>query len=334
MQNKNHTQTNHPQTKKEAMINKIKQAKGLKKFWLFIVFGALLFLSGHSMANPPKWFLTPKSASDTLYGLGMGDTLAKAKTEAANDLAQSVQTQVKSNINITNSALNDSFDSSVEQNISLSTAMLDLQNLKITQKSHSKGTYYIEVAVAKKDIATPIKARLEQGLDRLESLPKTCATLSLKDFASLQKELKNARESNAILRALGFVGVDFETFEGLQKANAPKPKLKVGINLYDKSTFLQSEKSVFLGEVAKFARITNEPNIHKLEIEVALSNEGKAVIAEVKAVMKDCAENVIWEANFSETQANKNQAIKRASIVLYKRLLDFSGGTQSGIPNI
>ena len=293
MQNKNHTQTNHPQTKKEAMINKIKQAKGLKKFWLFIVFGALLFLSGHSMANPPKWFLTPKSASDTLYGLGMGDTLAKAKTEAANDLAQSVQTQVKSNINITNSALNDSFDSSVEQNISLSTAMLDLQNLKITQKSHSKGTYYIEVAIAKKDIATPIKARLEQGLDRLESLPKTCATLSLKDFASLQKELKNAREFNAILRALGFVGVDFETFEGLQKANAPKPKLKVGINLYDKSTFLQSEKSVFLGEVAKFARITNEPNIHKLEIEVALSNEGKAVLAEVKAVMKDCAENVI-----------------------------------------
>lgn len=331
MQNKN-----HPQTKKEAMISKIKQAKGLKKFWLFIVFGALLFLSGCSMANPPKWFLTPKSASDTLYGLGMGDSLAKAKAQAANDLAQSVQTQVKSNINITNSAINDSFDSSVEQNISLSTAMLDLQNLKITQKSHSKGTYYVEVAIAKKDIATPIKARLEQGLDRLESLPKTCASLSLKDFASLQKELKNARESNAILRALGFVGADFEVFEELQKANAPKPKLKVEINSQGEKS-LQSDKSVFLGEVAKFARITDEPNTHKLEIEVALSSEGKStksVRIEAKAVMKDCAGNVVWEANFSETQANKNQAIKRAGIVLYKRLLDFSGGAQSGIPKI
>lgn len=329
MQNKN-----HPQTKKEAMISKIKQAKGLKKIWLFIVFGALLFLSGGcSMANPPKWFLTPKSASDTLYGLGMGDSLAKAKAQAANDLAQSVQTQVKSNINITNSAINDSFDSSVEQNISLSTAMLDLQNLKITQKSHSKGTYYVEVAIAKKDIAMPIKARLEQGLDRLESLPKTCATLSLKDFASLQKELKNARESSAILRALGFVGADFEAFEELQKANAPKPKLKVEINSQGEKS-LQSDKSVFLGEVAKFARITDEPNTHKLEIEAALSSEGKSTRIELKAVMKDCADNVVWEANFSETQTNKNQAIKRAGIVLYKRLLDFSGGTQSGIPKI
>lgn len=330
MQNKN-----HPQTKKEAMISKIKQAKGLKKFWLFIVFGALLFLSGNSMANPPKWFLTPKSASDTLYGLGMGDSLAKAKVQAANDLAQSVQTQVKSNTNITNSALNDSFDSSMEQNISLSTAMLDLQNLKITQKSHSKGTYYVEVAIAKKDIATPIKVRLEQRLDRLESLPKTCASLSLKDFFLLQKELKNARESNTILRALGFVGVDFESFEELQKANAPKPKLKVEINSQgEKSTFSQSDKSVFLGEVAKFASITNEPNTHKLEIEATLSGEGKSTRVEVKSVIKDCADNVLWEANFSETQANKNQAIKRASIVLYKRLLDFSGGTQGGIPKI
>lgn len=316
--------------KTDAMIQKIKDAKGLKKFWLFIVFGALLLLGGGALqANPPKWFLTPKTASDTLYGLGMGDNLDKAKMQATNDIAQSIQTQVKSSTNITNSAFNDKFDSSVEQNISLSTAMLDLQNLKITQKAHKKGKYYIEVSIAKKDIAMPIKARLEQGLARLESLPKTCASLSLNDFSLLQKELKNASESSAILRSLGFASLDFEDFNQLLQENAPKPKLKVELD-----TLSQSDKAVFLGEVAKFARITQEPNIHTLSIESSLSNEGKNTTIEVKAIMKDCANNVLWESSFSETQASRNQAIKRASIVLYKRLLDFSGGTQSGIPKI
>lgn len=316
--------------KTDAIIQKIKEAKGLKKFWLFIVFGALLLLGGGALqANPPKWFLTPKSASDTVYGLGTGDSLAQAKMQATNDLAQSIQTQVKSSTNITNSAFNDRFDSSVEQNISLSTAMLDLQNLKITQKSHKKGKYYVEVSIAKKDVAMPIKARLEQGLARLESLPKTCASLSLKDFSTLQKELKNARESSAILRSLGFASLDFDDFNALLQENAPKPKLKVELD-----TVPQSDRAIFLGEVAKFARITQEANIHILSIESSLINEGKNTTIEVKAVMKDCANNVLWESSFNETQSSRNQAIKRASIVLYKRLLDFSGGTQGGIPKI
>lgn len=321
--------------KTQAMIKNIKQARGLKKMWLCIVFGALLLLDGGVVeANPPKWFLTPKSASDTLYGLGSGDSLAKAKIEAANDLAQSVQTQVKSRTNITNSAQNDRFESNVEQNISLSSAMLDLQNLKITQKSHSKGVYYVEVSIAKKDIAMPIKSKLEQGVERLESLPKSCSSLSLKDFALLQKELKQARESSAILRALGFVGADFEEFEELEKANLPKPKLKVEILFEGDNAGDKNDKSAFLGEVAKFARIANEPNTHTLYIEANTTNAPKSVSVEVKAVMKDCADNVLWEASFSETQANKAKAFSRAGVVLYKKLLDFSGGTQSGIPKI
>lgn len=304
-------------------------------FSTLLILAFLLSACG-GVANPPSWFLHPQESakSSMFYGVGMGASIAAAKQEATNDLAQSVQTQVSSNTSITNLQTNDDLSTSLSQNIELDVAGLELQNLKITNKAYASNTYYVQVGISRRDLLSPLQAQMKEAINAMGALDSTCASLSIKDFATLERELKRAKSLSQTIAAISgsqlLESSDMlETYSALHKRNAPAPKISV-IN----EGMSASEAQVISGEIAKFAKISSEPNLVQLQNTLKTSPSAKGVQAVLEVVMKDCGGNVLFQASIKEEQASRDAAIKRAGVVLYKKLLEYKQGGGDSIPNI
>lgn len=305
-------------------------------FSVLLILAFLLSACG-GVANPPSWFLHPQensAKSSMFYGVGMGASIAAAKQEATNDLAQSVQTQVSSNTSITNLQTNDELSTSLSQNIELDVAGLELQNLKITNKAYANNTYYIQVGISRRDLLSPLQAQMKEAINAMGALDSTCTSLNIKDFATLERELKRAKSLSQTIAAISGSQLlessdALETYSALHRRNAPAPKISV-IN----EGMSASEAQVISGEIAKFAKISSEPNLTQLQNTLKISPSAKGVQAVLEVVMKDCGGNVLFQASIKEEQASRDAAIKRAGVVLYKKLLEYKQGGGDSIPNI
>lgn len=269
---------------------------------------------GACVSNPPGWFLTKEPNSAKLYGVGAGESLANAKQEAINDLAQSVQAKISAQTQLQNTLHNDRFSSSLSQDIHISSANLPLQNLQITNKSYAKGTYYVQVGISRADIIAPLQKRLQDILGASKHIDGTC--VGIREFALLESSLRQGREIVQILQSLDSTPPrEFTRLESIYTANTPAPKLLVQLDNV-------LEKELFLAEIAKFAQISTQPNLPALELHMRANSNHIAM----RAVLKDCQGRVIAQKSFQERQSTRSYALKRSGIVLYKWLDEVAKG--------
>ena len=299
------------------------------------ILGFCAFLLSGCASNPPAWFLSQKPSNDIFYGFGSDKNIAKAKQEAINDLAQNIQTTITSSTNITNNLKDDTLSSSLSQNIRLDVAALDLQNLKISKNDYIKNTYYVRVEIHKKDIIAPLLQYYKKSLDSIQNINSTCKSLSLYDFTKLQKQLTKINDLSSLIFIIDSANhaklPDSAHFKALLAKNLPTPKIKVEFKTKNIS---QSDLNPISGEIAKFFTISNQDDIHTLFIDANLQDSKDGFILIVDCVMKDCEGNVIFQTSINEHQKTKENTIKRAGVVLHKKILEYKNGNQSNIPKI
>lgn len=291
---------------------------------------ALVLLAGCGSA-PPSWFLGSESAKQhgaRFYGVGTGKSFESAKQSAVDDLAQSVQTQVRSSTHIHNAQHNDKLTTTLSQHIQLDSASLSLQNLQITNKAYKHGTYYVQVGISKEHLLAPLRAQLQETLAPAKHLSSTDPScLSLRDFGALESSLRRANAIMPILSALQAPTPKLFSQLLTLYDHAPKPMLNVAY--YGLSA---AQSSVLSAEISKLATITK----HKaplLSISATSTKNAKGASITLQITLLDCAQRAIFQASIQESQASYDYALKRAGIVLYKKLRAFMQG-EDGFPAI
>lgn len=304
-------------------------------FRLKILVLALVLIPCVAISKPPAWFLNPTHLNDGLfYGFGSGESIAKAKQEAINDLAQSIQSSISSNTSLNDRLENNKFSSTFSQDINIDVALLNLQNLKVGKKDYADKTYYVRVDIDKKDIITPLMQEYEEKLRLLDAIKSPCGSIGLRDFSVLQKQLAKIENIATLIRIIDPISSakisDLAHFKAILADNLPKPKIKLEF----KAPYTSQDFSAISGEIAKFFTISTQDNIHTFYIDINLkeSNSGFEILAD--CVIKDCNGSVVFQASISEQQKTRESAIKRTGVVLYKKLLEYQGGNTSGIPRI
>lgn len=291
------------------------KAKAMIKAASWAVF-AVFVVGGISacVSNPPSWFLSKGSSSAKLYGMGAGESLAKAKQEAINDLAQSVQAKISVQTQLQNTLHNNHLSSTLSQDIHISSANLPLQNLQITNKSYSKGIYYVQVGISRVDVVAPLQKRLQEILGASRHIDGTC--VGIREFALLESSLRQGREIVQILQSLDATPPrEFARLESIYTANTPAPKLVVRLDNV-------LEKELFLAEIAKFAQVSTQPNLPTLELAMQADNNHITL----HAALKDCQGRISAQKSFQERQSTRAYALKRSAIMLYKWLDEVAKG--------
>lgn len=111
----------------------------------------------------PEWFLNPPLSSTKVIGLGQGSDISSAKKKAIDDLANSLQVNVKSKFNQTESRENDSFSSTSSQTINLQSQVDDLMNIEPTKaQCIEKNQCYVLVEITKTNLANQLKRKIMQ----------------------------------------------------------------------------------------------------------------------------------------------------------------------------
>ncbi len=287
-------------------------------------------------SNPPSWFLNPQTSSDKFYGVGVGASLAQAKQVAMNDLAQSVQAQVSSNTNLTHIQSDDLLSTNLSQDITLNVTSLDLPNLKVSNQSYTKGEYYVQVSISKKDLLTPLINDYTSKVNTLKSISQTsCGALNLPEFYRLNKETKILNNLYQTIKTIApnqILDSAPSQFDSVLAENLPLPKVQV---VYQGS--LDSYQHILSGEIAKFFRISNEGNLPIMENSVSITTSQTSLKntyeIQLNSVIKDCQGNVVFQTLIKEQQDSKENVFKRAGVVLYKKLLEYQS-KDTGIPQI
>lgn len=292
----------------------------------------LVLLFGGCANHPPKWFLNPQTSNNFFYGNGSSTDVAQAKNNAINDLAQNIQTQIMSDTHLNNTQRNNIDSSELHQNIYLNVASLELQNLKTTKQSYVGDTFYIQVQISKQDVLTPLTNRYNQNLQSLQAIDRSCKSLNLRDFATLQTKLSDMRQITQIINLISpsntINNSTLQTFENLLVSNMPAPKIKISYN-----NIPQTEQDTLSSEIAKFFRITDEADIGIMENTLSIQEKNNAFEATLLTAIRDCHNNLLYQTSIKETQQSRENAIKRISIVLYKKLSEYQNSqTNTSIP--
>lgn len=291
-------------------------------------FIALMVLATGCGSKPPSWFLSNESAKQgaRFYGVGSGGSFESAKLAAIDDLAQSVQTQVRSSTHIHNTQHNDKLTTKLSQHIELDSAHLPLQHLQVSNKAYKQGTYYVQVGISKERLLAPLKQDLQAILSRAKPIIATAPScITLRDFGALESSLKQASTLAQILDALQApLPKDFHKLSSLYD-QVQKPLLTT---TYQGLT--KAQEALFSAEISKLATSTKDSSTPTLAI--TAKKRGPTTIS-LEVTLKDCAQRVIFQASIQESQASYDYALKRAAIVLYKKLYAFMQG-EDGFPKI
>lgn len=276
-------------------------------------------------SKPPSWFLSTKQGAK-FYGVGSGGSFESAKQAAIDDLAQSVQTQVRSSTHIHNTQHNDKLTTKLSQHIELDSSALSLPNLQVSNKAYKQGTYYVQVGISKEQLLAPLKQDLQAILSRAKPIIATAPScITLRDFGALESSLKQASRLAQILDALQApLPKDFHKLSSLYD-QVQKPLLAT---TYQGLT--KAQEALFSAEISKLATSTKDSSTPHLAI--TAKKRGPTTIS-LEVTLKDCAQRVIFQASIQESQASYDYALKRAAIVLYKKLYAFMQG-EDGFPKI
>ncbi|ETD26576.1 LPP20 family lipoprotein [Helicobacter canis] len=276
-------------------------------------------------SKPPSWFLSTKQGAK-FYGVGSGGSFESAKQAAIDDLAQSVQTQVRSSTHIHNTQHNDKLTTKLSQHIELDSSALSLPNLQVSNKAYKQGTYYVQVGISKEQLLAPLKQDLQAILSRAKPIIATAPScITLRDFGALESSLKQASRLAQILDALQApLPKDFHKLSSLYD-QVQKPPLAT---TYQGLT--KAQEALFSAEISKLATSTKDSSTPHLAI--TAKKRGPTTIS-LEVTLKDCAQRVIFQASIQESQASYDYALKRAAIVLYKKLYAFMQG-EDGFPKI
>lgn len=276
-------------------------------------------------SKPPSWFLSTKQGAK-FYGVGSGGSFESAKQAAIDDLAQSVQTQVRSSTHIHNTQHNDKLTTKLSQHIELDSSALSLPNLQVSNKAYKQGTYYVQVGISKEQLLAPLKQDLQAILSRAKPIIATAPScITLRDFGALESSLKQASKLAQILDALQApLPKDFHKLSSLYD-QVQKPPLAT---TYQGLT--KAQEALFSAEISKLATSTKDSSTPHLAI--TAKKRGPTTIS-LEVTLKDCAQRVIFQASIQESQSSYDYALKRAAIVLYKKLYAFMQG-EDGFPKI
>lgn len=275
-------------------------------------------------SKPPSWFLSAKQGAK-FYGVGSGESFESAKQAAIDDLAQSVQTQVRSSTHIYNTQHNDKLTTKLSQHIELDSAMLSLPNLQVRNKAYKQGTYYVQVDISKEQLLAPLKQDLQAILSHTKPIIATTPScITLRDFGTLESSFKQASKLAQILESLQApLPKDFHKLSSLYN-QVQKPLLTT---TYQGLT--KAQEALFSAEISKLAAITKDSSTPHLAI--SATRNANSIALEI--TLKDCAQRAIFQASIQESQASYDYALKRAAIVLYKKLYAFMQ-SEDGFPKI
>lgn len=124
-----------------------------------LILGAFLTLLG---AEAPQWFLKPSLQSSHLYGFGVGSNIGVAKQNAIIDLANSLQSSVKTTFEKETRRTDDDIVSSASQKMSVDTKMMDLMNVEATKTECVENQCYVQVEIKKIDLLRQLEKKIEK----------------------------------------------------------------------------------------------------------------------------------------------------------------------------
>ena len=143
----------------------------LKNIFLIII--VFFYYGAQAYSKPPKWAISPEDYYDKdeyLIGVGEGDTLNNAKSQAFASLSSIFGTTIEQDIRSTETLTDKSSSSSIEQDIKLASEH-NLVNVKIDKTYNDKRekTYYAIAIMHKKKTVVILESMIAQNLKDISS---------------------------------------------------------------------------------------------------------------------------------------------------------------------
>ncbi|WP_257874237.1 LPP20 family lipoprotein [Helicobacter sp. 13S00482-2] len=288
-----------------------------------------------TISSPPKWFLSITRDNVFLYGNGSGDSLEKSKQNAINDLASSIKLKVSSNTNILNSQDNQKQDSKILQDIKVSIETIELQNIILTHTEYKNKVYYSQIKISKDLLVRGLKNQYQNLYEQLKDFnPKFCKSISIKDKNILENLLEQANSTAQSIQALDFSSkvASLKAYENMLTQNSPLPKAKLVFSPQSDPDAVKMLSS----EYAKFIQNTDEKDVQTIYNKIAINTDQKEqkIKASLEVNINDCNNQTIFYIQVHSIENNKEDALRRLKIQLYKKLKEYKENNQEGIPNI
>ncbi|PAF42209.1 LPP20 family lipoprotein [Helicobacter sp. 11S03491-1] len=297
----------------------------------------VLFLSGcfsaTQVSTPPQWFLDIPKDKTYLYGNGNAKTLEESKKSALNDLASKIKIKISSDTSITNTQDNDNQNTQVSQNIHLSLDTIELENVILVHSEYKNKQYYAQIKISKSTLSQTLQNKYKALYAKLPSLdPQKCSSISLKDkntLESLINELTSLSQSIKVLNPLIQIQ-SLQRYEDIFKQNTPLAKARI---IFSPQSDAQSV-AILNGEYAKFIKNTHENNTHTIYNQVFIKTQENKIEISLLADFRDCQDKTIFYINIHAIQNNKEDALNRLKVLLYKKLQDYANDQENAIPGI
>lgn len=294
------------------------------------------FLSACSVggiSSPPKWFLSIPKDTDFLYGNGNGKTLEESKKNAINDLASSIKLKVSSNTDILNTQNNKETNSKISQNIQISIEAIELQDILFTHNEYKNHQYYSQIKVSKISLLKTLKNQYKDIYAQINGLDsKKCISISIKDKPILENLLQQASSIAQSIHSLDssskLPSIDY--YRKLLAQNSPLPKARL---IFSNSSDEDGIKTLS-SEYAKFIQNTDESNTQTIDNDISIEFKNDKILALLRANIKDCSGKTIFYIEVEASEKNKNNALERIKVQLYKKLKEYQQNDLEKIPKI
>lgn len=121
-------------------------------------------------AQAPKWFLNPSLDSSCLNGFGVGENIGIAKQNAIVDLANSLQSSVKTTFERELKRNDLDLTSSASQKISIDTKMVDLMNVEAVNTECNDKECYVQVEIKKINLLRQLEQKIKSTTEEISEL--------------------------------------------------------------------------------------------------------------------------------------------------------------------
>ncbi|MDO7252576.1 LPP20 family lipoprotein [Helicobacter cappadocius] len=303
---------------------------------LILLFIALLFnacFAVEEVSPPPKWFLSLPKDNVFLYGNGSGKTLEESKKNAINDLASSIKLKVNSSTSILNIQNNQEQESKILQNIQVSIENIELQNITFTHTEYKNKQYYSQIKISKNLLLKTLEDKYQDLYTQLGSLnSKNCKSISIKDKNTFEDLLNQAKSLVQSIQALDFSSKlpSLKAYEDIFNQNSPLVLARLVFSDTDDKEAIK----ILSSEYAKFIQNVDEKNIQTIYNKITIEPQQNKIIASLQANINDCDNKVVFYIQLHSTEINKQKALERLKIQLYKKLKEYQGNNQGNIPKI
>lgn len=288
----------------------------------------ILLLSACSSTDSisyPIWYFNVNDSVDELYGVGASKNLADAKALALSDLASKISLKLDSSLNVDISKKNDDVSKTFRNEIQIISENITLLGLEYSKIEESQGMFFAQVRILKSKLISKLQSSNDelslQVRDILQSIKhSSCHSITPHQKRILIELLNNLVSNNLIITSLNGT-INNRQVKTLQEILqtpilASYTSNTQGVDSYEYGLIdaaLLSEYAKFYSIVPRQEAVYNIVNNYKL-------TKGNETDISLDIAIYDCNNNVIFSAHLKSSSQDLNNAIKRISAQLYKKL--------------